>query len=131
MHGFLVEFSLFEILTVCDYLYAVGVLMHLHLNVIVHNMNEPRHEISNNVVCSTSKGSDQPAHRRSLIRAFASHLNILTVKLLTENYLEFLSFGGDCTCSFEIFMPKIPHCLVTCRGSYLKYKKFTSHRIAN
>ena len=23
---------------------------------------EPRHEISNNVVCATSKGSDQPAH---------------------------------------------------------------------
>ena len=38
---------------------------------------EPRHEISNNVVCVTSKGSDQPAHVRSLIRAFASRLNIL------------------------------------------------------
>ena len=38
---------------------------------------EPRHEISNNVVCATSKGSDQPAHTRSLIRTFASCLNIL------------------------------------------------------
>ena len=38
---------------------------------------EPRHEISNNVVCATSKASDQPAHTRSLIRAFASRLNIL------------------------------------------------------
>ena len=38
---------------------------------------EPRHEISNNVVCATSKGSDQPAHMCSLIRAFASGLNIL------------------------------------------------------
>ena len=38
---------------------------------------EPRHEISNNVVCATSKGSDQPAHTRSLIRAFASRCNIL------------------------------------------------------
>ena len=37
---------------------------------------EPRHEIPNNVVCATSKGSDQPAHMRSLIRAFASRLNI-------------------------------------------------------
>ena len=35
---------------------------------------EPRHEISNNVVCATSKGSDQTAHKRSLIRAFASCL---------------------------------------------------------
>ena len=38
---------------------------------------EPAHEISNNVVCATSKGSDQPAHTRSLIRAFASRLSIL------------------------------------------------------
>ena len=38
---------------------------------------EPWHEISNNVVCATSKGSDQPAHTLSLIRAFASRLHIL------------------------------------------------------
>ena len=38
---------------------------------------EPRREISNNVVCATSKGSDQPAHTRSLIRAFAGRLDIL------------------------------------------------------
>ena len=37
---------------------------------------EPRHEISNNVVCATSNGSDQPAHTHSLIRAFASRLTI-------------------------------------------------------
>ena len=42
-------------------------------------VNEPQHEISNNVVCATSKGSDQPAHTRSLIKAFASRLNILWV----------------------------------------------------
>ena len=41
------------------------------------NSNEPVHEISNNVVCATSKTSDQPAHTHSLIRAFASHLSIL------------------------------------------------------
>ena len=40
-------------------------------------INEPRHEISNNVVGATSKDSDQPVHTRSLIRAFASRLNIL------------------------------------------------------
>ena len=37
----------------------------------------PRHESSKNVVCATSKASDQPAHTRSLIRAFASRLNII------------------------------------------------------
>ena len=45
-------------------------------NLIV-NINEPWHEISYNVVCLTSKALDQPAHTRSLIRAFASRLNIL------------------------------------------------------
>ena len=38
---------------------------------------EPVHEISNNEVCATSKASDQPAHTRSLARAFASRLSIL------------------------------------------------------
>ena len=38
---------------------------------------EQQHEISNNVVCATSKASDQPAQTHSLIRAFASRLNIL------------------------------------------------------
>ena len=38
---------------------------------------ELRHEIFNNVICATSKASDQPAHTCSLIRAFASCLDIL------------------------------------------------------
>ena len=33
---------------------------------------EPRHDISNNVVCATSKGSAQPVNKGSLTRAFAS-----------------------------------------------------------
>ena len=45
----------------------------------VPTVYEPRNKISNNVVCGTSKGSDQAAHLRSLIRAFASSLNILRV----------------------------------------------------
>ena len=51
------------------------------------------------MVCATSKSSDQPAHMRNLIRAFASCLNliILNVKLLTEQHLEFLSLKADCT----------------------------------
>ena len=40
---------------------------------------EPRHDISNNVVSATSKASDQPAHTRSLVRDFASRMNILLV----------------------------------------------------
>ena len=39
--------------------------------------SEPVHEISNKLVCATSKASDQPAHTHSLIRAFASRLSIV------------------------------------------------------
>ena len=39
--------------------------------------SEPVHGILNNVLCATSKASDQPAHTRSLIRDFASRLSIL------------------------------------------------------
>ena len=50
------------------------------------------------MVCATSKASEQPAHTPSVIRAFASRLNILkSVKLLTEHHLEFLSLKGGCT----------------------------------
>ena len=38
---------------------------------------EARHDNFNNVVSATSKASDQPAHMRRLIKAFASPLNIL------------------------------------------------------
>ena len=38
---------------------------------------EPVHEISNNVVCATSKASDQPVHTCSLIRGFACRLHSL------------------------------------------------------
>ena len=49
------------------------------LKTMIYNVSiyEPRHEISNNMVCVTSKASDQSAHMRSLIRAFASRLNII------------------------------------------------------
>ena len=72
---------------------------------------EPWHGISNNVVCATSKGSDQPAHMRSLIRAFACRLNILLgVKLLTEHLLGFLSLKRGCTGSSESTLVKMPPC---------------------
>ena len=50
---------------------------HKNHSLIKRNIYEPVHDISNNVVCATSKASDQPAHTRSLIRAFASRLSIL------------------------------------------------------
>ena len=63
------------------------------------------------MVCATSKASIQPAHARNLIRAFASRVNILmSVELLTEQYLEFLSLTGGCTGSSEYTHVKTAHC---------------------
>ena len=44
------------------------------LHYLIENVFEPVPEIPNNVVCATSKASDQPAHTRSLIRDFACRL---------------------------------------------------------
>ena len=72
---------------------------------------EPRHEIYNNVVCATSKPSDQPAHTRSLVRAFASRLNILWIMSYWLNIiLEFLSLKGGCTGSSESTLVKMSYC---------------------
>ena len=43
---------------------------------------ELRHEISNNVVCATSKGSDQPVHRQSDQSLCSSLEYSISVKLL-------------------------------------------------
>ena len=67
------------------------------------------HGISNNVICATSRASDQPAHSRSVIRTFASRLNIL-YKLLTEHHLGFLSLKGGCTGSSKSTFVKMPYC---------------------
>ena len=65
---------------------------------------EPRHEISNNVVYATSKGSDQHAHTCILDYS-------MNIKLLTEHHLELLSSIGGCTGSSESTLLKMPHCL--------------------
>ena len=58
-------------------------------------------------VSATSKGSDQPADTRSLIRAFACRLQShMTVTLLTEHHLEFLSLNGGCAGSLCLHLPK-------------------------
>ena len=77
---------------------------------------EPRHEISKNVVCATSKVSDQPAHKHSLIRAFAGRLS---VKLLTKQHLEFLSLKRSLHRLIRIYTCKNAKLLeITCHGSY-------------
>ena len=70
---------------------------------------------------ATINGSDQPAHTRSLIRAFASHLNILWV-LATD----WTSFGGSkliwtlhrLVCVYHV---KMPYCWTSPPGSYMRF----------
>ena len=42
----------------------------------------------------------------------------MSVKLLTEHHLEFLSVRGGCTGSSESIYVKIPHCWKSCHRSY-------------
>ena len=73
------------------------------------------------MVCATSKGSDQPAHTRRLIRAFTSWVCAglvlafasCTVKLMTENHLELLNLKRGCTSFSESTHVKMLHCRKT------------------
>ena len=58
------------------------------------------------MVCATSKASDQPVHMHSL----KSLAYCMSVKLLTENHLEFLSGIRGCTCLSESTLIKMSHC---------------------
>ena len=57
--------------------------------------HEPVHEISNNVVCATSKASDQPAHTHSLIRAYASHYKCF-ISVTSSRHLFPPAYSGLC-----------------------------------
>ena len=61
----------------CSFTKLMNICTYRRLLTEESSIYEPRHEISNNVVVSISKASDQPAPRHSLIRAFASRLIIL------------------------------------------------------
>ena len=71
---------------------------------------EPRQELSNNVVCATSKCSDKSAHTRRLTSLCWSLKYSINVKLLTKPHLKFLSLNGGCTGLSESTLVKIPHC---------------------
>ena len=60
----------------CNWINMKSLENNIFINYLL-SIYEPQHEISNNVVYETSKALDQPAHTPSLIRAFASHFNIL------------------------------------------------------
>ena len=52
----------------------------------------------------------RPAKSQGLCLSLEYSISV-TVKLLNEDHLEFLSLKGDCTCSYESTLVKMPHCL--------------------
>ena len=81
---------------------------------------EPVHEMSNNVVCATSKGSDQPAHTRSLLRAFASCLSILWLLSYRLNIIwSFYAENNSAQALLSLHLSKCHMLEITCHGSYV------------
>ena len=71
---------------------------------------EPVHEISNNVVCSTSKRLRPACAYAQTDQSLCSSLEYsMSVKLQTYHLLEVLSLKGGCTCSSESTFVKMPH----------------------
>ena len=57
------------------YVPLIALFQVLHCIFKITEIIESQHEISSNMVCATSKGSNQPTHTRSLIEAFVNRLN--------------------------------------------------------
>ena len=85
---------------------------------------KPRHQISSNEVCATSKGSDQSAHTRSLIRAFAGLLSIVWL----------LSYWPNTTnrrLHRPIWVDSYQNATlleITCHGSFIKMIEFPTYQ---
>ena len=74
------------------------------------NTFDPWHVVSNNLVCATSKCSDQPAYAQSDQSLCKLLEYSMSVKLLTEHHLPILSLTGGYTGSSEFTLVKVPHC---------------------
>ena len=72
-------------------------------------MYEPQHEISNNLVCSTSKGTDQPAHYAQSDQSLCSSLEYsMTLRPLTDQTAHLHSLISNFViCLFESIISKV------------------------
>ena len=92
-------------------LYTMKALrVHMH-SFIRHILNEPLHEILQQcVMCDQQNLKSACAYTQSDQSLCKSLEYSMTVKLLTEHHLEFLSLKGGCTGSNESTLVKMPHC---------------------
>ena len=74
-----------------------------------YNKFELQHEISNNVVCATSKSSDQPGLHTVWSEPLILVWMFYDPKAMLKHHLEFLRKGG-CIGSSESSFFKMPHC---------------------
>ena len=85
------------------------------------NSNQPVHEISNNAVCAISRALRSACAYAQSDQSLCLSLEYpMSVNLLTEHHLRFLSLKGGYTGSSESTLVKMPHCWksrVTCHGS--------------
>ena len=92
-------------------IYMEDIVKHTECSTTLACIIEPRHEISINVVCATSqKLRSACAYAQSGQSICQSHEYFISVKLLNEHHLEFLSLKGRCTGSSESTLVKMPHC---------------------
>ena len=55
----------------------------------------------------------------------------MVVKLLTENYLQFLSLKGDCRGSSESTLVKMPHCWKSHATAQLVFNTFVTKSVGS
>ena len=94
----------------CRLQYKLPYVLHRAWQFIIY---EPRHEISNNMVLMCDQQSLRSAcavYAQADQRLCKSLEYSMTVKLLPEQHLEFLSLKGGCTGSSEFTLVKLPHC---------------------
>ena len=103
---------------------VIGTLKQCQYFIYKINIIEPQREISNNVVCVTSKGSDQPAHMRSLIKAFTSHLNNPSILTYRPNIIwSFFALKEAARVLLSLFNMSTCHIVV---NHYIKTQLFSS-----
>ena len=93
----LTEMTLMNVVNLLCILTLLSTLAHL-----VKLSNEPVHEISNNVVCATSKASDQPAHTPSLIGSGSTRPEVKSAPESTRPWVN-SAWVNSARCIFRAF----------------------------
>ena len=86
------------------------ILTHIMAILKLITLHQPKHEISNNVLCDQQRLRSACVYAQTDQSLCKSLEYSMSVKLLTEHHWEFLSLTGGCTGSSETTLVKMPHC---------------------